>query len=84
MKVLHIVENLHRGAVENWLIRMLRHARQRSVALDWTFYCAMGAQERRTTRPARSAHAWFIRRLRFENSQLRSCALRTRIAARKV
>lgn len=39
--VLHIVENLDRGAVENWLVRMLRHARARNVDLDWTFYCAL-------------------------------------------
>ena len=40
--VLHIVENLDRGAVENWLVRMLRHARARNLDLDWTFYCALG------------------------------------------
>lgn len=41
-RVLHIVENLDRGAVENWLVRMLRHARRRGVNLDWTFYCVEG------------------------------------------
>ncbi|THD77675.1 MAG: glycosyltransferase [Phenylobacterium sp.] len=41
-RVLHIVENLDRGAVENWLVRMLRHAHRRGVRLDWTFYCALG------------------------------------------
>jgi len=41
-KVLHIVENLDRGAVEGWLVRMLGHAHKRGVALDWTFYCALG------------------------------------------
>ncbi len=40
--VLHIVENLDRGAVENWLVRMLRHARVAGQAPDWTFYCALG------------------------------------------
>jgi glycosyltransferase involved in cell wall biosynthesis len=40
--VLHIVENLDRGAVETWLVRMLRHARARGVDVDWTFYCALG------------------------------------------
>lgn len=40
--VLHIVENLDRGAVENWLVRMLRHARARGQAWNWTFYCALG------------------------------------------
>lgn len=42
MKILHIVENLDRGAVENWLIRMLRFACERGDTLDWTFYCALG------------------------------------------
>jgi glycosyltransferase involved in cell wall biosynthesis len=41
-KILHLVENLHRGAVENWLVRMLRHARAKGIELDWTFYCALG------------------------------------------
>jgi glycosyltransferase involved in cell wall biosynthesis len=38
-RVIHIVENLNRGAVENWLLRMLRHARKQRVEVDWTFYC---------------------------------------------
>ena len=42
MKVLHIVENLNHGAVETWLVRMLRHARKRGAEADWTFYCAVG------------------------------------------
>jgi glycosyltransferase involved in cell wall biosynthesis len=41
-RVLHVVENLNRGAVENWLVRMLRHARKRNIDVDWTFYCALG------------------------------------------
>ena len=40
-RVLHIVENLDRGAVENWLVRMLLHASRRAIELDWTFYCAL-------------------------------------------
>jgi glycosyltransferase involved in cell wall biosynthesis len=43
MRVLHIVENLHRGAVEGWLVRMLEHGRRRGEALDWTFYCTLDA-----------------------------------------
>ncbi len=39
--MLHVVENLNRGAVENWLVRMLRHARTRNVGLEWTFYCVL-------------------------------------------
>lgn len=41
-RVLHIVENLNRGAVENWLLRMLRHAHRRGTDTDWTFYCVLG------------------------------------------
>jgi hypothetical protein len=42
LKVLHIVENLDRGAVENWLVRLLRHASKKGLKLDWTFYCVLG------------------------------------------
>ena len=38
-KVIHIVENLDRGAVENRLVRMLRFGRESGIALEWTFYC---------------------------------------------
>jgi glycosyltransferase involved in cell wall biosynthesis len=41
-KVLHVVESLDRGAIENWLLRMLRHARRRGTDVKWTFYCAQG------------------------------------------
>lgn len=40
-RILHIVENLNRGAVENWLVRMLGQARQRGIDVDWTFYCTL-------------------------------------------
>lgn len=42
-KVLHIIDNLDRCAVEHWLLRMMAHAKARGVALDWTFYCAVAA-----------------------------------------
>lgn len=41
-RVLHVVENMHRGAVENWLVRMYAHAKMRDICLDWTFYCMDG------------------------------------------
>src|SRR5207244_344548 len=41
-KCLHVVESLDRGAVETWLLRMLRHARNHAARVDWTFYCALG------------------------------------------
>ena len=40
--VLHVVGDLHRGAVENWLVRMLAHARKGGVAVNWAFYCTFG------------------------------------------
>jgi glycosyltransferase involved in cell wall biosynthesis len=43
MRVLHVVESLDKGAVENWLLRMLRRARADGMNLDWTFYCTLGA-----------------------------------------
>jgi glycosyltransferase involved in cell wall biosynthesis len=43
-KVLHVVENLNHGAVENWLVRMLRFGIRSGVSMDWTFYCALGAR----------------------------------------
>lgn len=39
--VLHVVESLDNGAVETWLLRMLRHGRARGLPLDWTFYCTL-------------------------------------------
>jgi glycosyltransferase involved in cell wall biosynthesis len=41
-RVLHIVDNLDRCSVEVWLIHMLRCAKARGLALDWTFYCTVG------------------------------------------
>jgi glycosyltransferase involved in cell wall biosynthesis len=38
-KVIHVVQKLDQGAVENWLIRMLRFGREQGIAMDWTFYC---------------------------------------------
>ncbi len=42
-KVLHVVESVDRGAVENWLLRMLQHAHGRGESLDWTFYCTLNS-----------------------------------------
>jgi glycosyltransferase involved in cell wall biosynthesis len=42
LKVLHIIESLERGAVENWLVRMLGHAGKRALEVDWSFYCMVG------------------------------------------
>ncbi len=40
-RVLHVIDNLDRGAVETWLVRMLEHAQKRGVPTDWTFYCTL-------------------------------------------
>ena len=42
VRLLHLVENLHIGAVENWLVRTFRHSRRRFPGFDWTFYCVLG------------------------------------------
>jgi len=42
--VLHVVENLDRGAVENWLVRMFRYGKAKGWDLDWTFYCTLGRE----------------------------------------
>lgn len=77
-RVLHVVESLDRGAVENWLMRMLRHAHSKGVELDWTFYCTLPRQgaldEEAATLGARVLHSpvpignkgTFIRALRAE------------------
>jgi glycosyltransferase involved in cell wall biosynthesis len=36
--VLHVVDSLDLGAVENWLLRMLRHSKKCGLMLNWTFY----------------------------------------------
>lgn len=41
MQVLHVVENLDRGSVENWLLRMMSHGRHRGLDLNWSFYCTL-------------------------------------------
>src|SRR4051794_3508140 len=62
-RVLHVVENLDRGAVENWLVRMLRYANKKGASLDWTFYCALGAcgeiEEEALSLGARVVHSPF-------------------------
>lgn len=40
-RVLHVVESLDRGAVENWLLRTFCHAKTIAPETDWTFYCTL-------------------------------------------
>lgn len=46
MKIIHIVENLDKGAVENWLVSIFIESRKTNPALDWTFYCILGKSGR--------------------------------------
>lgn len=37
-KILHCVEQLHRNAIENWLVRMWLFSKNRNVEVDWWFH----------------------------------------------
>lgn len=41
MKIFHIVENLDKGAVENWLIQVFKQSRALRPEWQWTFYCLL-------------------------------------------
>lgn len=41
MKIIHIVENLDKGAVENWLIQVFIRTRKIRPEWVWTFYCLL-------------------------------------------
>lgn len=42
VRVLHIVENLHTQAVENWLLRILKRVTHEFPEHHWTFFCIEG------------------------------------------
>ena len=42
MRLIHVVENLDRGAVENWLVNVFVESRKYRPEWDWTFYCIVG------------------------------------------
>jgi len=42
LKIIQIVENLDKGAVENWLVRIFIHSRKSRPEWHWTFYCILG------------------------------------------
>jgi glycosyltransferase involved in cell wall biosynthesis len=42
MKIIHIVENLDKGAVENWLVNVFMESRILKPDWEWTFYCILG------------------------------------------
>lgn len=44
--VIHIVENLDKGAVENWLVNIFLESRKKYPDLEWTFFCMLGKEGR--------------------------------------
>lgn len=42
MKLIHIVENLDTGAVENWLVNIFLESRKTRPDWEWTFFCMLG------------------------------------------
>ncbi len=42
MKLIHVVENMHDQAVENWIFRIMRDSRDQYPGVHWTFYSALG------------------------------------------
>ena len=44
MKIFHIVENLDKGAVENWLVNVFIESRKIRPDWEWTFYCMLGRE----------------------------------------
>lgn len=41
-KIIHIVENLDKGAVENWIVNSFIESRKIEPDWEWTFYCILG------------------------------------------
>lgn len=41
MKILHVVENLNKGAVENWLVNTFLEISKIRPNWNWTFYCIL-------------------------------------------
>jgi glycosyltransferase EpsF len=46
VKIIHIVENLDKGAVENWLVNVFLKSREIRPDWQWTFYCILGQEGR--------------------------------------
>lgn len=42
MKILQIVENLDKGAVENWLVKVFINSLKYQPNYEWTFFCILG------------------------------------------
>ena len=46
MRLIHIVENMHDQAVENWIFRIMRDSRRTWPDHHWTFYCVLDREGR--------------------------------------
>lgn len=46
MKIIHIVESLDKGAVENWLVRTFLESKKTNQNIDWHFYCILNTKGR--------------------------------------
>ncbi|HUQ66872.1 MAG TPA: glycosyltransferase [Flavitalea sp.] len=46
MRILHIVENLDKGAVETWLVNVFIESTKTRPHWEWTFYCILGKKGR--------------------------------------
>ena len=44
MRIIHIVENLDKGAVENWLVNIFIESRKVRPDWSWTFFCFIGKE----------------------------------------
>ena len=42
MRIINIIENLDKGAVENWLVNVFIESRKFKPEYEWTFYCILG------------------------------------------
>lgn len=49
MRIINIVENLDKGAVENWLVNAFLESRKIKPDWKWTFYCILGRRGRLDT-----------------------------------
>ena len=46
LRIIHIVENLDKGAVENWLVNIFIESKKTRPDWEWTFYCILGKKGR--------------------------------------
>lgn len=42
MRILNVVENLDKGSVENWLVKVFLESKDIHPEWEWTFYCILG------------------------------------------